>query len=153
MTLQLPHGIPPTSPRTKACLLYHTSFICLMYSLRMPPTMHVPSQHTSRPFALSNRYSHDPLNHLIIRLQQYMRHIPMVPLPEIPYRHKNRQPTRHQARIIHAGCIDRHRIGRAVNHVEDNYVRAHYAGGNVPLPAMHSERAWLDVLTVEEDVR
>jgi hypothetical protein len=77
----------------------------------------------------------------------------MVPLPEIPYRHKNRQRTRHQARIIHGRCIDRHRVGKAVNHVEDNYVRARYAGDNVPPRAGHPERAGLDVLAAEEDVR
>jgi hypothetical protein len=125
-----------------------------MYFLRMPPTMRAPSQHTFTPSALSNRYSHDPLSHLIIRLQQYMRpHIPMVPLPEIPYRHENRQPARHQARIIHARCIDRHRVGKAVNHVEGNYVRARYAGDNVSPHAGHPERAGLDVLATEEDVR
>jgi hypothetical protein len=106
------------------------------------------------PSALSKRYTHDSPSHLVVRLQQYMRpHIPMVPLPEIPYRHENRQPTRYQARIIHTRCINRYRVRKAINHVKDNDVRARYARNNVSPCAGHPEWARLNVFTVEEDVR
>ena len=118
------------------------------------PLCVLPLSKLITPSALSKRYTHDSPSHFIIRLQQYMRpHIPMVPLPEIPYRHENCQRTRYQARIIHTRCINRYCVRKAINHVKDNDVRARYARNNVSPRAGHPERARLNVFTVEEDVR
>jgi hypothetical protein len=139
-------------PTIQASFASYTPCECL--SLRVLPLCVLPLSKLIIPSALSKRYTHDSSSHLIIRLQQYMRsHIPMVPLPEIPYRHENRQRTRYQAGIIHTRGINRYRVRKAINHVKDNDVRARYARNNVSPHAGHPERTRLNVFTVEEDVR
>jgi hypothetical protein len=74
---------------------------------------------------LSPLQPHNAHKHIVSPPERDLRpNIPMLPLPNVSQRQQNRDPTHHNARIIHSSCADRQRVREHVNNVEDDDIRA-----------------------------